>query len=248
MEEILELPKQKIKASTLSPELMVVYSKYKQGKTTSLSYLDNCLILDLENGSNFVEALKIKINNAQDIRKYGDMIISQGKPYKYIAVDTMTALEDYALPVAMKLYQATPIGKNYGSKPGEDSILKLPNGAGYYWLRLAMENLLDYIRTLAPRIILSCHLKEKLITIDSKEVSSYDIDLTGKMRNIVCAKADAIGLIKREGNKTIISFKTNDLVSCGARPMHIRKKDIVLLESDNNGNIIKNGWKEIYID
>ena len=240
----MEIPREKVKAVTKSPEVLVIYSKYKQGKSTALSLLDNNLILDFENGTNFLDALKIQIKEVGDIRKVGDAIIEAGRPYKYISIDTITALEDFGKQVALIMYKATPIGKNYK----EDDVLKLPNGAGYYWLRCAVESLIDYIKTLAPRLILSGHLKEKLITVDSKEVQASDLDMVGKLKNIICAKADAIGMLRREGNKTIISFQTSDLVSCGARPEHLRNKEIVLLESDETGKIIKNGWNEIFID
>ena len=248
MEETFVLPTAPIEASIKSPKVLIIYSKPKTGKTTLLSALNNCLILDTEHGSDYVSALKVKIETAQDLKRCGDAILKAGKPYKYVAIDTVTALEDIALSVALAKYKDTPIGKNFGSRPGEDSVLKLPNGAGYYWLRIAMESLTNYIETLAPYTIICAHLKEKLLTIDSKEVSAADLDLTGKVKNIICANADAIGLLRREGNKTILSFKTNDIVTCGARPGHLRNQEFVMLQSNDKNQIEEIGWNKIYID
>jgi len=45
------LPTKKVKAEIKSPKNMVIFSKPKVGKTTLLAQLDNCLIIDLEEGS-----------------------------------------------------------------------------------------------------------------------------------------------------------------------------------------------------
>ena len=46
----------------------------------------NCLIIDLENGSDFVDALKVKANNLKEFHEIGETIKKEGKPYKYIAI------------------------------------------------------------------------------------------------------------------------------------------------------------------
>ena len=55
----MELPKTVVKASRKSPKNMIIYGPPKIGKTTVLSQLDNCLIIDLEQGSDMIDALKI---------------------------------------------------------------------------------------------------------------------------------------------------------------------------------------------
>lgn len=240
----LVLPLKKIKAEIKSPKFMVVYSKPKAGKTTALSLLDNNLIMDFENGSDFVDAIKIKVDSIENLKVIGKKIIEEGKPYRCITVDTATALEDMIMPLAIALYQDTPMGKAFKG----DNILKLANGAGYLYYREAFFKALDYISTLAPRVILSCHLKEKNIEINGKEVAATDIELTGKIKSLVCSRADAVALLKREGNKTILSFATSDVVTCGARPDHLKNKEIVLIEMDNEGKVISNNWNKVYID
>lgn len=240
----LVLPLKKIKAEVKSPKFLVVYSKPKAGKTTAFALLDNNLILDLENGSDFVDAIKLKVSNMQELKAIGNKIIEQGRPYSIITIDTGTALEDMIMSVAIQLYQGTPMGKSFTG----DNILKLPNGAGYLYYREAFFKALDYIGTLASRVILSCHLKEKNIEINGKEVAATDIELTGKIKSLVCSRADAVALLKREGNKTILSFNTTDVVTCGARPEHLKNKEIVLIEMDNEGRVVANNWNKVYID
>jgi hypothetical protein len=126
------LPTKKIAPSTQNPKNLVVFSKPKTGKTTLFSGLDNCLILDLEEGSDYVDALKIKATSVADIANIGRAVIAAGKPYKYIAVDTITALQEMCVPRAEELYAKTIMGKNWYTegKAKYRTILNLPNGAG----------------------------------------------------------------------------------------------------------------------
>ena len=54
------LPKEKIKAKVENPRFLILFGKPKAGKTTLVSRLDNNLIIDLEGGSEFLEALAIQ--------------------------------------------------------------------------------------------------------------------------------------------------------------------------------------------
>ena len=236
------LPTRRAVIERVNPKRMVIYSKPKAGKTTAIAGLDDCLILDFEDGAGFVSAMKINIDNLSKLRQVGTQILNQGRPYKYIAVDTVTALEDMARVLALKLYKATPIGKNYEG----ENVLTLPNGAGYGYLREAMDYLLNYIDTLADNIILLGHLKDKQIEIKGKEVIAADIDLTGKIRNIVCSKADAIGYLSRSNGQTLLNFNTKDEITCGARPEHLRNKEIILAETLEDGSY-NTYWNRIYL-
>ena len=73
----LTLPKQVVKAARKSPKNMIIYGPPKIGKTTALSQLENCLIIDLEDGSDMVDALKIKVNNLAELAQVGKAIISE---------------------------------------------------------------------------------------------------------------------------------------------------------------------------
>ena len=153
------LPTKKVKAERVNAKRLLVYSKPKTGKTTAFAGLEDNLILDLENGAEYVEALKINISNLQELLDIGKAIKEKGKPYKYVTVDTVTALEEMIMPLAVKLYKQTSMGKNFSG----DSVITLPNGAGYLYIRQAFFQVLDFIDTLAPTIILSGHIKDKVV-------------------------------------------------------------------------------------
>ena len=51
----------------------------------------------------------------------------------------------------------------------------------------------------------------------------------------------------RKDNQTVINFNNNDGVTCGARPDHLRNKEIIISEMDKKGDI-KTHWEKVYID
>jgi hypothetical protein len=50
----------------------------------------------------------------------------------------------------------------------------------------------------------------------------------------------------RKGNKTILSFKTNDEVTCGARPEHLRNEEIVVSEMVNG--TLTTDWSKVFVN
>lgn len=234
------LPTKKVKADRINPKRLIIYSKPKTGKTSAFAGLEGNLIIDLENGADYVEAIKVKASNLQELKEIGKAIKEANYPYKYVTIDTVTALEDMVMPLAINLYKQTPMGKNYSG----DSILTLPNGAGYLYVRQAFFQVLDFIDTLAPQIILSGHIKDKQVDDKGEMVMSANIDLTGKIKSLICANADAIGYMFRRGEQTILSFKTNEEVTCGARPEHLRNEEIVISEMVN-GELMTH-WEKVY--
>ena len=129
------LPTGIVGAVTRSPKNLVIFSKPKVGKTTLLSQLPDCLLIDLEDGSDYVAAVKIKITTIQDLFNLESAIIKAGKPYKYLAIDTISALEELCIPYAEFLYSKSPMGANWftpttGGKAKHGSILNMANGAG----------------------------------------------------------------------------------------------------------------------
>jgi hypothetical protein len=254
----IKLPTKKVKATSQSPKNLIIFSKPKVGKTSLLAELDGALIIDLEEGSDYVDAVKLKASSVEDIKTIGEEIKKAGYPYKYIVLDTITALEAICIPYAEILYSKKPMGKSWfktdangkldraSGKLQYGNILNLPNGAGYAYLREAVTNILEYVKSLAPRIILVGHIKDTLLEKNGAEFSSADLDLTGKIKRILSSQSDAIGYLYRKGNQNILSFATSDAVSCGARPAHLRNGEIVMSELTDKK--LTTHWDKIYID
>lgn len=231
----MKLPTEKIKAVRKSPKNMIIYGAPKIGKTTALAQLENCLIIDLEDGSDMLDALKVKVKNFAELTEVGKAVMAAGRPYKYIAVDTITKLEEWCEAEGKKIYQKTPMGKNFDKNNEGLSVLSLANGGGYLYLRMAYKKWIDRLNKLADHVILVGHLKDKILEKKGKEVAVKDLDLTGKIKSISCANADAVGFIYRENDQTMISFETQDLAA-GCRAKHLAGKAMPL------------EWSKIFID
>ena len=231
-----------------NPRFLVYFGKPKSGKTTIASLLENNLIVDLENGTDFLSALTLKANSVEELSAIALAIQTANKEkggyiYDYITIDNGTKLEEMILPLALKLYQNTPMGKNYN-----DDVRKLPNGAGWLFVREAFFKVLDMFKTLAPTLILICHVKDTLINKEGKELSEMSIDLSGKTARLVAADADAIAYCYRSKNQTFLNFNGGGDVIVEARQPHLRGKEIVIAESDeNNENIVAN-WDKIFLN
>ena len=252
-----ELPTEKTKASRVNPKSIILFSNPKSGKTTAVSALDNNLILDLENGTEFLDSMKINVLQLSKehnkspltilkevIGKIAESNKAKGNyTYKYITIDTVTALEDISLELANKLYKNTPMGRNWIG----DDVTKLPNGAGYQYLREAMDIILNEIQQLCDTLIILGHLKGKFIEKEGKEMEARGLALTGKIASILCSQVDAIGYVYRDENKTLVNFAPSESLVVGSRPEHLKNKTITLIESDDNGKL-KIDWSKIFIE
>lgn len=241
------LPKEKVKAKVENPRFLIIFGKPKASKTTLASRLDNNLIVDLEGGSEFLEALAVQARSVKDLGDIATAIREEikqtgKKPYKYITLDNASRLEEICLSYAAQLYRATPMGKNYS---GND-VRTLPNGSGYMYLQQAVRKVIDMFRDLCDNFILIGHTRDKLINKEGEELSEMSLDLVGKLANIICGEADAVGYVYRKRNETHISFEGGDNSVREARAPHLRGKNIVIAESDEN-NDIKVYWDKIYL-
>ena len=232
------LPKEKQKPKVNNPKLLILFGRPKAGKSTLAASLDNNLIIDLENGYQALEALVVQ---ARSVKDFGDIATAireeikntGNKPYKYITIDNATRLEEMCLSYATQLYKSSPQGKNY---QGND-VRTLPNGSGYMWIRMAVKKVIDLFRDLSDTLILIAHVKERQINVEGQEMSEMALDLTGKLGDILCGEADAIGYVYRKKNETIVSFEGGENNIREARSEHLRGKKIIVATSDENNNV-----------
>lgn len=238
----INLPTTKIAAEKSDPKNLLIFSKPKQGKSSALAELPGALCIDLEDGGyDYIDAVKVKANSVSDIKEICKAIKEANYPYQFIVLDTITALEEMVKPMALKMYLETPAGSKFTGK----NILDAPMGAGYSKVREAMELVIDFVSKCAPNVILVCHTKDS--AVGDSDLTVKSIDLAGKTGRILSSKSDAIGFLYRDDDSnTVLSFNTNDkFVECGARPGHLRNKDIVLGEMQEDGTIIYD-WSKIY--
>ena len=101
-------------------------------------------------------------------------------------------------------------------------------------------------KELTDNLILIGHTKDKYINKNGEDITEMSLDLVGKLGDIICGEADAVGFVYRKGNETIVNFSSGDETTKGARAPHLREQKIVLAESDEN-NVITFHWDKIYL-
>ena len=268
---MIELPKEKIKKIEVEPRRLLLYSVPKAGKTTIFSQLPNSLIIDTEDGSDFVDALKIKIDTTLPFDKQYEQFMEilraiwkEGynretgiytPPYETLIVDTMTRLDEWSEIIGTLEYMDKPQGKSYNrdekdrktklspSDPRFEKVTALPQGYGYMHTRDVMMRLYDNICRLSPKTIFCCHVKDKYVAQNlSEEVYTREIALTGKVKDIYASKVDAIAYAFREGNVMKLSFSGTE----GSRCPHLSGKTIVISESSEDGSEVNVYWDRIY--
>jgi len=261
------LPTKKTKPTRQDPQITIMYSLPKVGKTTLASTLPNSMLLDLESGTKYLESMSMNVigisvpsNESEEdfskrmdkeipdyyLEEAGRAIVRAGKPFDFVTLDNITVLEDMILPLAKAKYKATPMG---GGFDGED-VRELPRGAGYLYLRLAFMEMIQKIKSLADNILLIGHLKDSVIDKEGKEVNAKDLDLTGKLKSILCADADAIGYLYRgKDDELLINFKSSDQILCGSRCNHLKGQVIKIADYDVENNCLTNiSWEKVFPD
>lgn len=245
---MLILPTEKVPASSVNPQFLILYGRPKAGKTSAVAQLSNNLIIDLEGGSKFIDAMAVQARSIKDLGEIASAIRQKNTEvghsfYKRITIDNATRLEEICLSYAATLYRQTPIGKNWKG----DDVRTLPNGSGYFYLRQAVQKVISMFRELCDEFILIGHVKDVMIDNNGEELSEMALDLVGKLSSIVCGEADAVGLVYRKGNETHISFKGGDGTIKEARARHLQGEDIVIA-TGNDDKSITTYWNKIYKD
>lgn len=253
------------KALTINPRFLLLYSPPKCGKTTLLSKLDNNLLLDIDNAaSDYLEdCLVMKADSWDELEAIGLAIIEAKKPYEYITLDNASVLDSWAEDLGKRMYLNAPMAASKYKQNPEllHSILALPGkdggyGPGYLWHRLAYAKCLEFLMTLAKNFILIAHLKDKMLTEKTTIVAdASDVDLVGKLKQITCSRADAIGFIFRKVvdakdgepiEDIFVSFRSTG-ISAGSRSRHLSGKEIRLSRVAKEEEDIIVDWDKVFI-
>tara|TARA_Y100000593_G_C4314088_1_gene339912 strand:+ start:339 stop:1013 length:675 start_codon:yes stop_codon:yes gene_type:complete len=220
----MKLVKEKRKAVSVNPSTLLLYGAPKVGKTTMLSQLDDCLIIDTEKGSRMIEGYIQEVNSRDELI---DTLIaikeSKDVKYKYIAIDTIDKVAEWA-------------ERRVCEEEGVNSIADLAFGKGYGLVREKVAKTVSAFKEVAEHLIIIGHRKVAYaVTEGSTTVIPESLDLTGKLKNVIMAGADAIGYVYRNDKQELmVSFKANDTIEAGSRCPHLKGKEV------------KFEWKNIY--
>lgn len=263
----IELPTQATEPELVNPTTMVLFGLAKSGKTTAVLGLEGCCDISLEkNGVKFGKGIKLQIPEGLDpiesirwLRAVAAKIKADGRPYKYVAIDTLTIADMWCEWVGTERYMNSTAGKTWNrwnkadhpDKPtlwGQrmpyghedyESIHTQGQGYGYRWSRAEVISLYNELADLGSVCtIFVCHVSEKqTVKIGStEEVVTRNISLTGLVKDIISRQVDAIGYLYNEDGETMISFAGNEAKIGGMRgATHLK------------GYVGKLDWKKIFI-
>ena len=227
--------------------MMLIYGPPKVGKTHAVAALPDTLILELEpGGADHFPARKLDIPDLETLMSVLAELTTRRKSgkaaAKRLAIDTIDVIEEWSDPAALAEYKASTLGKNFEGT----SIIELPQGAGYFRLREKMGEMLWLFTQAADEVILLGHVRDKMLATIRGEVIAQDLDLSGKIRNIVCSRSSAVGLMRRDYNSNLVlTFKTADTVNCGSRCEHLRGREFIIGKPGTDGPSFD--WSQVYI-
>jgi GTPase SAR1 family protein len=211
-------------AISVDPKIMLLYGPPKVGKTTMLSKLKNCLILDTEQGARMIAGQIVEIRSRADLI---DILkkAKEGHEFKYIAIDTIDKIVQWAENAVCEENQVT-------------ALADLPFGKGWGLSRDKVMNTIGHFSNICDHLILVGHRKTAKAVIEGQAtIEPESLDITGRLKNMIMANCDAIGYVFRDEEESLkVSFKANDAIEAGSRSPHLR------------GEIIDFDWKKIYKD
>jgi len=220
----MKISKERRLAVSTNPGIMLLYGAPKVGKTSMLSKLDDCLIIDTERGARMVDGTILEVGNRDGLVDILKSLKGEKAPtFKYIAIDTIDKVAEWAEHTVCAEENVT-------------SIADLAFGKGYGMVREKVINTIDAFNLLCEHLIVIGHRKVAYaVTEGNQIVIPESLDLTGKLKNVVMSTCDAIGYVYREEDDTLmVSFKANNAIEAGSRSPHLK------------GKVVKFEWKNIY--
>lgn len=226
----------------------ILFGKEKCGKTEALSKLENCLIIDTEQGTRKAKAIALQVPEDRGpvgkmhwLRKVAEKLIAEGRQYDYVALDTLTEVNEWAEWSGTFRYMNSPQGKKFNRVrnakgdpiPGGDfldptdddyqSVHSLPEGYGYKWSREEVMTIFNLFMKVAKKcVIFVCHVEDKFVAAGNSElVVPKQLALTGKLRDMLPRKVDAIGYVYNDKGVLKVNFTGTEERIGGTRAKHL---------------------------
>ena len=203
----------KRKPITQNPAILLLYGAPKVGKTTMLSKLKDCLIIDTENGARMVEGHIYDVNSKDELL---DMYrgAEAGHTFKYFALDTIDKLIEWTEAGVKAEFQV-------------EAIADLAYGKGFGLVRERVLNNVRKLQKLCGNLIVIGHRKTASAVENSNAVDPESLDISGKLKNMLMAMSDAVGYVYRDDeDKLMVSFKSGKALEAGSRCPHLKGKQI----------------------
>lgn len=268
-----KLPETLVSVKETSPKDLIIVSVPKTGKTTILSALTTSalgdgMLFNLEkHGTDYVEGFFLNIypeattslqEACDNYKGYRDLLLKNKGKYKFLVIDSLSALNEISEVMGTYYYMySVPQGKNFNRdvktgaafKYGDPEfrlVTTLPEGYGYAHTRKWFMDQINMFTEIAPYRIYTAHVKDKLVKNNQEEiVTGMELNLTGKLKNILATKVSSICKLIAEGDKRYLSFEVdNDNIIAGSRVPHLNGQ--ILISERLKDGTIATYWDRIY--
>jgi hypothetical protein len=264
------LPEEVTEVKETVPSDLIIISVPKTGKTTILAELtqqENAAILNLEKGgTDYVKGRFMNIypetttsfeEACANYKAYRDLLLKNKGKYDYLIIDSLSALDEISELMGTYYYMYNVAqGKNFNRDPKTGKpysyndenfklVTSLPEGYGYRHTRQWFLDQMDIFREIAPYRIYTGHVKDKLIkNAQDEQVTGLEINLTGKLKQILATKVSSLSKLIVDGGKRYLSFDVDsDNIIAGSRVPHLTGQ-ILISERTDEG--LKTYWGKIY--
>lgn len=246
----IEIPTEDTEVVLFNPATLGFFGRPKSGKTTAVLSLEDCLTIELEErGADFAKGRVLKIPKGLNALQSMEWLVAvakkikaDGHPYKYIAIDTLTKVDEWSEWAGTLRYMKTEQGKDWNrwkkEHPNADKRLKrIPfgdeefesihtqgQGYGFRWSRAVMVDmykLLSDLGSVCTIFIMHVAVNKDANKINGDtEVGSKGLALTGAVKDIIARELDAIAYLYHEDGKTMVNFQQNEEKVGGMRGGH----------------------------
>lgn len=217
------MPRELISGVIKQPNIELLYGVPGIGKTTLISKLPNMLLIDLENGSNFLDVKRVKATSFNDLLDVITWIGTdeQFKLIEHVAIDTLTEIDKFIISDVCKENEWETI-----EEPGF--------GKGYPHAYKRYNKLLTYARALVAKgksiYFIGHSMKETFASPTSEPYDRYVPQMMGKFRESFIAAmddvyfyCDRVSLLKTEAGKKIAKSSGDREIFTGPSPAYIAK-------------------------
>lgn len=242
------------------PFVTVEYAYPGTGKTPATCILPDPYYVDLQLGTRYCATRRVAVSN------YDEFIEAarawQAERTRFVVIDPITVLYDWAVELATAEYCAKPLGKRFGEQ-GERTILDLTAtnargesfAPGYRFVREAFMRLVKmFWPGVNNRLICIGHVRDALMADvglgekggkTSAEVNGKDLDIDGKLRNIFLSECD-LALYGYRNAMGVLKF-TSQAVKNGAF-VKCRCPHLLGRTFDFHTPTVVDDWRQIYPD
>jgi len=202
------LPKEKKKADTGFPErgTWLVFGAPKIGKSSFAAQWPECLILDMEGGTRYVEGAYVaEIKNLGELREvYAQLraMVDKGElPYQTIALDTIDVVNDW-------------IEREVCEEMGITQLGQAPYGADWGAARNRVIELIKAFSQLPVNVLVIAHSRWAVI---GEVTVGHTIDLPGRLARFALAVVDNVLFCTTEKGERKIVFRPYEGIEAGSR-------------------------------